>query len=327
MAAPLDTRHRVAVLALEDAVPFDIGTATQVFRTARDSDDRRLYAVQVCTPDGAPVRTSAGFELRPEHGLEALHAADTVVVAGVHGGPAMYEGTLEPKIAEALREVAATGTRLMSICTGAFVLAAIGILDGRPATTHWAHAARFRQLYPRVRLDPDVLFVDDGDVLTSAGIGAGIDLCLHVVRRDHGSEIANQTARRCVVPPWRDGGQSQYIERPLPSVTGATTEPTRRWLLERLDERLDLAEMAAHARMSVRSFTRRFRDETGMSPGTWLLRQRVERARHLLEATDLPIDRVARDAGFGTAASMRQHLREALGVAPLAYRRTFRGTT
>jgi transcriptional regulator GlxA family with amidase domain len=203
------------------------------------------------------------------------------------------------------------------------VLAAAGLLDGRPATTHWRHADRFRSLFPRVRLNPDVLFVDDGDVLTSAGVTAGIDLCLHVVRRDHGSETANRVARRCVVPAWRDGGQSQFIERPLPAVNEATTGPTRAWALERLDDPLDLRTLAGHARMSVRTFTRRFRDETGMSPNRWLTRQRVERARHLLEATDLPIDRVARDAGFGTATAMRQHLHAVVGVPPSAYRRTF----
>jgi len=213
---------------------------------------------------------------------------------------------------------------VMSICTGAFVLAAAGLLDDRPATTHWAHVERFRTRYPRVKLDPDVLFVDDGDILTSAGVAAGIDLCLHVIRRDHGSEVANRAARRCVVPPWRDGGQSQFIERPVPAAGDATTGPTRAWALDRLDQPLDLDTLAGHARMSLRTFTRRFREETGMSPGRWLVRQRVELARRLLEGTDLPIERVAAQAGFGTAASLRQHLHAAVGVAPAAYRRTFR---
>ena len=317
--------HRVAVLALDDLVPFDLGTPTQVLGAARNVAGRRLYSVQVCTPGGAPIRTAAGFAVHPEHGLEALGEADTVIVPGIHGGDPMDDGTLDPKVAEALQACAEAGRRLVSICTGAFVLAAAGLLDDRPATTHWWHAERFRRLYPRVRLDPGVLFVDDGDVLTSAGVGAGIDLCLHLVRRDHGAEVANRAARRCVVPPWRDGGQSQFIERPLPALDGTTTEPTRAWILQRLGEPLDLAAMAARAKMSVRTFTRRFREETGLSPGAWLVRQRIERARHLLEETDLSVDRVARDAGFGTAASMRQHLRSALGVSPLTYRRTFRG--
>jgi transcriptional regulator GlxA family with amidase domain len=204
------------------------------------------------------------------------------------------------------------------------VLAAAGLLDDRPATTHWAYADDFRDRYPRVKLDPDVLFVDDGDVLTSAGVAAGLDLCLHVIRRDHGSEVANRAARRCVVPPWRDGGQSQFIERPMPALGDSTTAATRAWALDRLDRQLTLEQLAEHARMSVRTFTRKFRDETGQSPGRWLVLQRVEHARRLLETTDLPIERVAAQAGLGTAASLRQHLRATVGVAPGAYRRTFR---
>jgi transcriptional regulator GlxA family with amidase domain len=273
------------------------------------------------------VRTTAGFHLHPEYSLDVVDDADTVLVPGIHHGPAVEEGTIDPKVAEALRASAEAGRRLVSICTGAFILAAAGLLEGRRATTHWKYARRFRQLHPGVRLDPDVLFVEDGNVLSSAGVGAGIDLCLHLIRGDYGVEVANGAARTCVVPPWRDGGQSQFIERPLPPAAGSTTEPTRAWILGRLDRPLDLSTMARNARMSVRTFTRRFREETGLSPGAWLLRQRIERARHLLEETDLPVDQVARDAGFGTPASMRQHLRNALGVAPLAYRRTFRGVS
>jgi transcriptional regulator GlxA family with amidase domain len=214
----------------------------------------------------------------------------------------------------------------MSICTGASVLAAAGLLDDRPATTHWFHAEILRRLYPRVKLDPDVLFVDDADVLTSAGVAAGIDLCLHVIRRDHGSEIANRAARRCVVPPWRDGGQAQYIERPLPRAAEATTAATREWSLRRLGDPLTLSALAIHANMSVRTFTRRFREETGLSPTQWLLRQRIDHARMLLETTGLSVDQIARRAGFGTATSLRQHLHRAIGVAPTAYRRTFART-
>ena len=203
---------------------------------------------------------------------------------------------------------------MMSICTGAFVLAAAGLLDGRPATTHWLHTAAFRRLFPAVRLDPDVLFVDDGDVLTSAGVAAGIDLCLHVVRRDHGSAVANRVARRCVVPPWRDGGQSQFIE-PLAEVAGEDDGRDRAWALDRLDEPLALADLAAHAAMSVRTFTRRFRDETGVSPARWLTDRRVEQARRLLETTELPVDRVAAARG----------LRHPDRVAPAPARRDRRG--
>jgi transcriptional regulator GlxA family with amidase domain len=314
-------RHRVAVVALDGVVPFDVGVACQVFAAALDRSGHRYYEVEVCTPGAAAVSTDTGFSVHGRHGLELLDGADTVVVPGVHWRVAFGGGP--PAVHAALR-AAARRARVMSICTGAFVLAAAGLLDGRPATTHWMYADEFRRRHPQVKLDPDVLFVDDGDVLTSAGVAAGIDLCLHVVRRDHGSEVANRAARKCVVPAWRDGGQSQFIERPLPESGGASTAATRAWALARLDRPLTLEQLAGHARMSVRTFTRRFRAETGVSPGRWLLLQRVEHARRLLETTDLPIGRVAALSGFGTAASLRQHMRATVGVAPGAYRRTFR---
>ncbi len=318
--------HRVAVLALERVVAFDLGTPTQIFHAARDEQERRLYRVEVCTPGGLPVRSAAGFSVLPEHGLELLGEVDTVVVAGVsHGAQVLADGTVDEAVAAALRSAAARGARVLSICTGAFVLAAAGLLDGRRATTHWAHADTFRRLFPGVDLDPDVLFVDDGDVLTSAGVGAGVDLCLQVVRDDHGTDVANMAARRCVVPPWRPGGQSQYIVRAVPGASDTSTATTRAWALEHLDEPLDLRALAAQARMSVRTFTRRFRAETGMSPQRWLVQQRVALARSLLEATDTPVERIAAEAGFGTTASLRQHLHAAIGVPPLTYRRTYRG--
>ena len=204
------------------------------------------------------------------------------------------------------------------------VLAAAGLLDGRRATTHWSHAEQFRALYPQVDLDEQALFVDEGDVLTSAGLAAGMDLCLHVVRNDHGSEVANHVARYCVVPPWRDGGQAQFIEQPVPEPAVDSTAPVRDWALQHLAEPLDIATLAGHARMSVRTFTRRFRAETGSSPGAWLATQRVRHAQRLLETTDLPIDEVAVRAGLGTSTSLRQHLRRVADVSPSAYRRTFR---
>ncbi len=314
--------HQIAVLALDRVVPFDLGVPDQIFGGARDAEGSPLYSVRTCTPDGRPVRSSAGFDVAPDHGPEIVETADTVIVAGVHAGAALTSGTLEPPVASALAR-RRPDARLMSICTGSFVLAALGVLDGRPAATHWLWADQFRDLYPRVRLDAGVLFVDDGEILTSAGVAAGIDLCLHVVRRDHGSEVANRAARRSVVPPWRDGGQSQFIERPLPALTGTSTADTRAWALTRLHEPLTLSLLARRAGMSVRTFTRRFREETGVSPAQWLTRQRVEEARRLLETTDLPVDQVAQRAGFGTTASMRQNLHAAVGVSPTAYRRAF----
>jgi transcriptional regulator GlxA family with amidase domain len=317
--------HEVAVLALDTTVAFELGLPHAFLGGAVDAEGRPLYRVRVATIDGGPVRTSAGYAVLPDHDLGLLETADTVVVPGVYGGP-QRDGTLPPTLTDALIR-AAGHARIVSICTGAFVLAAAGLLDGRPATTHWMHAAAFSGLFPQVHLDPDVLFVDDGDVLTSAGNAAGIDLLLHVLRRDHGSEVANSVARRRVASPWRDGGQSQFIERPLPDPDGTGTADTRAWAVARLGEPLTLAELAGHARMSVRTFTRRFRQETGLSPQRWLTQQRVALARHLLESTDTPVERVAGEAGFGTTASLRQHLHAAIGVAPLTYRRTFRGST
>jgi len=317
--------HEVVVLALETTVAFELGLPHAFLGGALDAAGRPLYRVRVATVDGGPVRTSAGYAVLPDHDLRLLDEADTVVVPGVYGGPQMDGGPLSPALADALVR-AAGHARVVSICTGAFVLAAAGLLDGRPATTHWMHAAAFSQFFPQVDLDPGVLFVDDGDVLTSAGNAAGIDLLLHLVRRDHGSEVANSVARRRVVSPWRDGGQSQFIERPLPDPDGMGTADTRAWALQRLGEPLTLPALAGHARMSVRTFTRRFRQETGLSPQRWLTQQRVALARRLLESTDTPVERVATEAGFGTTASLRQHLHAAIGVSPLSYRRTFRGS-
>ena len=317
-------KHVIAVLILDGLVPFDLGAATQVFLAARDDDLERLYDIRVCGP--GPVTTELGFTVTPSSGLEELAVADTVIVPGIHAGGPVTDGSLPAGVHAALVAAAARGARIVSICTGASVLAAAGLLDGRPAATHWAWAKRIGGLYLAVKWDFDVLFVDDGDVLTSAGVGAGVDLCLHIVRTDHGAGVANRAARRCVVPPWREGGQAQYIERPVPAADGAGTEPTRVWVLGRLADPVTLEEMAGHARMSVRTFTRRFRDETGLSPRQWLLRQRVEHARLLLESTDLAVDAVARRSGLGSATALRQHLHATIGVAPSAYRRTFRHT-
>ncbi|MGW4807113.1 GlxA family transcriptional regulator [Kitasatospora sp. NPDC004272] len=311
--------HRVAVLALDGVYPFELGIPRRVFGSTDG-----LYRLSTCTVDGRPVRTDADFGLTPDHGPEVLAEADTVVVPPF--APVPTSPVPDPAVTAALALVR-PGTRLISICTGAYALAAAGLLDDRPATTHWALADHFRALFPRVRLDPDVLFVDDGDVLTSAGAAAGVDLFLHVLRRDHGSAVANRAARICVVPPWRDGGQAQYIERPVPSTGSTGTSATRDWALTRLHHPLTLAELAAHAAMSTRTFARRFQEETGQSPGRWLTQQRVALARHLLEATDLTVDQIATRVGFANPVSLRQHLHSAIGVSPLAYRRTFAGSS
>ncbi|GAA3534009.1 GlxA family transcriptional regulator [Streptomyces osmaniensis] len=307
--------ERVVVLALDGVYPFELGIPSRIFGAA---DGR--YEVLTCSVDGNPVRSNADFTIGVQHGPEILATADTVVVASV--GVAYIPEELPAEVVAALARIR-PDARIVSICTAAFVLAAAGLLDGRRATTHWHVTDLFRRRYPQVELDPDVLFVHDGRVLTSAGAASGVDVCLHIVRTDHGSELANAVARRCVVPPFRDGGQAQYIEQPVPESGAASTAATRAWALERLDEPLTLTDLAAHARMSLRTFARRFNDEVGLSPGRWLIQQRVGRARHLLESSDLPVDRIAIEVGFATGASLRQHLHAAIGVSPQAYRRTF----
>ncbi|MFC8343062.1 GlxA family transcriptional regulator [Streptomyces sp. NPDC057280] len=307
--------ERVVVLALEGVYPFELGIPSRIFGAADGH-----YEVLTCSVDGRPVRSNADFTIGVEHGPEILATADTVVVASMASDHIPVE--LPAEVAAALALIR-PDARIVSICTAAFVLAAAGLLKGRRATTHWQVTEPFRRLHPDVELDPDVLFVHDGRILTSAGAASGVDVCLHIVRTDHGSELANAVARRCVVPPFRDGGQAQYIEQPVP-VSGATsTAATREWALTRLDEPLTLTELAAHARMSLRTFARRFHDETGLSPGRWLIQQRVARARHLLESSDLSVDQIAGAVGFATGASLRQHLHAAIGVSPQAYRRTF----
>ncbi|MEU1368504.1 helix-turn-helix domain-containing protein [Streptomyces sp. NPDC005803] len=323
--------HRVVVLALDGLLPFEVGIPQRIFGRSLGCEPhdrgRALYEVVTCSvrPPG-PVSTDADFTITVRHGPEALATADTVVIPASHElGPVYTEGRLTDELAAAFAHIR-PGTRMVSICTGSYVLAAAGYLDGRPATTHWSSADHFQRLFPAVRVDPDVLFVDDGDVLTSAGVAAGIDLCLHLVRRDHGAAVANDVARRTVVPPHRDGGQAQYIQRPVPDPGVSATTAARAWALGRLESPIQLRDMAQQEAMSVRTFTRRFREEAGVSPVQWLTQQRVELARRLLESTDLSVDRIARDAGFGTATSLRQHLQAALGVSPTMYRRTFRST-
>ncbi|NYE47619.1 transcriptional regulator GlxA family with amidase domain [Spinactinospora alkalitolerans] len=330
-------RHRVAVLVRNGLLPMELGIVHRLFGQAATAGGEPLYEVVTCALTPGEIHTEADFSINVAHGPEILGEADTVVVPAAHGPDTPDEavpdarvdheprtGPLEAPLAEALARIR-PGTRIASICTGSFVLAAAGLLDGRRATTHWRSAARFCELYPAVDLDPDVLYTDDGDILTSAGVASGIDLCLHMIRSDHGAAVANEVARGTVVSPHRDGGQAQFIRRPVPEPRVSSTGAAREWALERLDRPLTLRELAAREAMSVRTFTRRFREEVGVSPLQWLTRQRIERARQLLEETDLPVDRIAAQAGFGTAASLRQHLQTALGVSPSAYRTTFRG--
>jgi len=307
--------HRVVALALPDVVAFDLSVPAQVFGRYEGP-----YAFEACAERAGRVPTTTGFSVHVDRGLEALAQADTVIVPGFD--PPAWE--LSGAVIAALRAAHSRGARVGSICTGAFALAEAGLLDGRRATTHWAHAARLARMYPAVEVDPEVLYVDEGDVVTSAGVAAGIDLCLHLVRRDAGAEAANAIARQIVVAPHRDGGQAQFVDAPLPAADERGLAPTRAWALDRLGEPLTVAAMAVHAGCSERTFARRFRSETGTTPLQWLLRERVLHARRLLEATDLAVEDVACEAGFGTAASLRTHFRRSTATSPVAYRRAFR---
>lgn len=304
--------HAVAVLALPRVVAFDLAIPAQVL--GRRGGGR--YAVTVCGPRRGRVPTTTGFDIVAPAGLEAVAAADTVVVPG-------YEDEREQPpsaVLAALRDAHARGARVVSICTGAFALAAAGLLDGRRATTHWQAADELAARFPAVDVDPDVLYVDEGDVLTSAGVAAGIDLCLHLVRRDHGADVANAIARRTVVAAQRHGGQAQFVERAVPA-DGTGLAATRAWMLARLAEPLTVAAMAAHAGWSERSFIRRFRAETGAPPLRWLTRERVLEAQRLLERTDLPVEAIAARCGFGAAATLRTHFARETGTTPTAWRR------
>lgn len=308
--------HRVAVLALDGVVAFDLSVPAQIFGHV---DERARYKLRLCGAETGPVPTSTGFDVVATHGLEALARADTVVVPGIGD---RERARPEPVLA-ALRAADERGARIVSICTGAFVLAQAGLLDGRRAATHWRDAAALARLFPAVTVDRDVLYVDEGRVLTSAGVAAGIDLCLHLVRRDLGAEHANRIARRMVVAPHRGGGQAQFVERPVPATAGDGLGPTCAWMLERLHEPLTVAAMAHHAARSERSFARHFRAATGTTPLRWLHEQRVLHARRLLEETALAVEDVAQRAGFGTAASLRTHFIRATRTTPTAYRRAF----
>jgi transcriptional regulator GlxA family with amidase domain len=308
--------HRVVALLVNEVVAFDLAIPDQVF-----GREPALYSWTVCAPAPGPVPTATGLDVLVPHGLEGLEAADTVVVPGV--GDRAWPLPEAPLAA--LRRAADRGARVASICTGAFVLAAAGLLDGRRATTHWRYSARLAREFPLVHVDPDVLYVDEGDVLTSAGVAAGVDLCLHIVRRDHGAEAANSIARRMVVAAHRDGGQAQYVERPLPASATGGLAATRAWMEERLAEPLSVEEMARHAGYSPRSFARRFRAETGTTPLQWLIGRRVAEAQRLLEATELGVEDVAARCGFGGAVALRQHFGRVVGTSPTAYRRAFAG--
>jgi transcriptional regulator GlxA family with amidase domain len=310
--------HTVAVLAPTGVVAFDLAIPCQVLGSAAHRHVSRPYEVAVCGGPN-PIKSDSGFALTAERDLTWAARADTVVIPGTAD-----DGLLDhPEITEVVLEAHHRGARLVSICTGAFLLAATGLLDGRRATTHWAHAQRLSHTYPAIRVDPDVLFVDEGNMLTSAGLAAGIDLCLHLVRTDHGARVSNATARRMVMAPLRAGGQAQFIDQPLPEPSGLKLALLQEWMLGNLHEQMSLHQLADRSLISVRTLTRRFRSETGLSPLQWLAEQRVRRAQELLEHSDIPIESLASECGFPSTEAMRTYFRRVLHTTPQQYRRTF----
>lgn len=311
--------HTVAILVLDDVVPFDMAAPLEVFRRTRLPDGRRPYRVRVCAP--SPEVRADGFTLRAEWGLEALVEADTVIV------PGCSERAAPPpeRVLAALRRAARAGTRIASVCAGAFVLAEAGLLDGLRATTHWSAADALARRFPRVDVQPDVLYVDNGQILTSAGAAASMDLCLHMIRRDLGSAVAADAARLSVMPLEREGGQAQFIVHAYPPVPqGSALQPVLDWIEDNLAREVTLEAMAAVAGMSERTFSRRFREHTGTTPLQWLLRSRVRRAQYLLENTDHAVERIARQAGFGSPTAFRERFRRVVGTTPQSYRTAFR---
>jgi AraC family transcriptional activator FtrA len=317
--------HRVVALCLDGVVALDLAGPAHAFTVASRRPDGNLYEFTTCSQSPGELSTATGFGIVPEHDLAALARAQTILVPA---SARVFDRPPE-EVLEALRQASRRGARVLSVCTGAFALAHAGLLDGRRATTHWAFADELAARFPAVEVDAASLYVDEGEVMTSAGVSAGLDLALHVIRTDFGAAVGAEVARRMVAPPHREGGQAQFIARPVdasesPASESASLEPTRRWAAERLAEPLDVAAMARHASVSPRTFARRFREETGTTPLQWLLSQRVLEAQRLLEESDLPVDEVAWRAGFGTAASLRDHFRRATTTTPTGYRHAFR---
>ncbi len=308
----------VSTLVLDGLAVFEFGVICEVFGIDRSNDGVPNFDFKVCGPEaGRPLRTSVGASLTPDHDLGELAGADLVAV------PAIINQDYPPEALAALRAAADSGSIILTVCSGAFVAGAAGLLDGRSCTTHWMHADELARRYPTAKVDRNVLFVDDGNLITSAGTAAGIDACLHLVRRELGSAVTNVIARRMVVAPQRDGGQRQYIDQPIPVHCSDGFAPQLDWILANLQERHTVSSLARRSNMSARTYARRFVDETGTTPMQWVTDQRVLYARRLLEESDLDIDRIADRAGFRTATLLRHHFRRIIGVTPSDYRRTF----
>ena len=313
-------RHDVGLVLYEGFTAFELGVACEIF-----GDDRWVapgdpwYRLSICGANSAPLTSDSGFQIMVPHGLDVLSRVDTVIVA-----PTYRPEEIPDRVFQELRRAHARGCRILSLCGGAFVLAEAGLLDGRRAAAHWTECDELARRYPHVSVDPDVLYVDEGDILTGAGSAASIDLCLHVVRQDYGSEVATQLARQLVVPPQRDGGQAQYIDKPLPTMDASDLlSQTVAWMQDHLDEPLTIEGLAQRSAMSLRTFARQFQAATGTTPHRWLQAQRVKLAQRLLEVSDLSIEAIAARSGFSTAANLRKHFGRTVHTSPQAYRTTF----
>jgi transcriptional regulator GlxA family with amidase domain len=308
----------VAVLVYDGIAPFELGVLCEAWGLDRSEDAVPAFDFAVCTPVPGEVSTTAGFSLQVANDLDCASEADLVAV------PAMPRDKPVPEpVLDALRQAHDRGSRVLSVCTGAFVLGEAGLLDGRRCTTHWRYATELAVRFPLADVDPDVLYVDSDPVITSAGSAAGLDACLHLMRKEFGAQVASTVARRMVVPPYREGGQAQFVRTPLPQVESDALTPLLAWLGEHLDEPLSVPELAARVHMSPRTFARRFKDETGTTPHSWLTHQRLLLAERFLEETGLPVDAVARRTGFGNAATLRHHFSRARSTTPQAYRQSF----
>ncbi|OUC93519.1 helix-turn-helix domain-containing protein [Streptosporangium minutum] len=313
--------HAVSVLAFDGMSPFELGCVVEIFGIPRPELDVPWYELRVCAETPADLRIVGGFTMRAEYGLGAVAGADTVIVPGV----ADVSGRVSPELVAALRAAHARGARIVSICSGAFALAEAGLLDGREATTHWKYAELLQHRFPRVRVNPDVLYVDGDDVLTSAGSAAGLDLLVHLVRKDHGPGVANSVARRLVIPPHREGGQAQFIQAAVtPVEDGDAVATAMAWALDHLAEPITVAGLAKVAHMSQRTFIRHFARQTGTSPLRWVIAQRIAASLAVLESTAAPIEEVALSVGFDSPVTFRHHFTRAMRTSPSAYRRAFR---
>ncbi|MEU5881057.1 helix-turn-helix domain-containing protein [Spirillospora sp. NPDC047279] len=321
--APPARRHTVSVLAFDGMAPFELGSVVEVFGLHRPELDVPWYDLRVCALERGPMRAVGGFTMTTEHDLDVFAAADTVMVVAVPD----VRGDVAPEVVAALRAAHERGARIVSICSGAFALAAAGLLDGREATTHWQYAALLQRRHPMIHVNPDVLYVDGDDILTSAGSAAGLDLCLHLIRKDHGARIANAVARRLVVPPHRDGGQAQFVEA---AVAGPATDDAvaraMSWALDHLAEPITIAALARQAHLAPRTFIRHFNRQTGTSPLRWVITQRVMASLPLLEGGAMAIEEIGTAVGFESPATFRHHFTRAMKTSPSAYRRTFRPT-